>query len=137
MDATIRDGLRAGATAAVVSGAPSTAWAVLTRRDPLEATVAAGSIVLPREKRRGRLVLAAVPVHVAVSLGWGVVLSRLLPRGPTVLAGALAGLAIAALDLGVVGRRFPKVAALPLGPQLADHVAYGVTVAWDLRGRGA
>ena len=39
--------------------------------------------------------------------------------------GALAGLAIAALDLGLVGRRFPRIAALPLLPQLADHAAFG------------
>jgi hypothetical protein len=42
--------------------------------------------------------------------------------------GALAGLGIAALDLGLIGRRFPRVRALPQLPQVADHVAYGATV---------
>jgi hypothetical protein len=45
-----------------------------------------------------------------------------------VVAGALAGLGIAALDLGLVGRRFPRVRALPLAPQVADHLVYGMTV---------
>lgn len=124
----VADGLAAGAVAAVVSGAPSTAYALATGRDPLEATLAAGKIALPNETRRAVLVAAAVPVHLALSLGWGVVLAHALPRQRPVLAGALAGLAIAALDLGVAGRRIPTVRALPLAPQLADHVAYGATV---------
>jgi len=32
---------------------------------------------------------------------------------------------VAALDLGVIGKRFPRVRALPLVPQLADHAAFG------------
>jgi hypothetical protein len=40
----------------------------------------------------------------------------------------IAGLGIAAVDLGVVGRRFPHVGTLPLVPQVADHIAYGALV---------
>ena len=123
-----RDGLAAGLFAAVVSGAPSTLFAIAAGRHVLEATTAAGSLLLPRETRRGRLLVAAVPAHLAISLGWAVVLSAVLPRRRTVLAGAGAGLAIAALDLGLVGRRFPRIRALPLGPQLADHALYGAAV---------
>jgi hypothetical protein len=47
--------------------------------------------------------------------------------------GAVAGLAVAALDLGVVGRRFPRVRALPQAPQWLDHVAYGMLVTAVLR----
>jgi hypothetical protein len=47
----------------------------------------------------------------------------------TARAGALAGLAVAALDLGVAGRRFPRVRALPLVPQLADHALFGAVAA--------
>ena len=119
----------------MVSGAPSTLYALATGRHPLEATVAAGSLLLPNETRRARLVLAAVPVHLALSLGWGVVLAAVLPRRRTVVAGVAAGLAIAALDLGVVGRRFPKIRALPLAPQIADHVAFGATAGWVLARR--
>jgi hypothetical protein len=122
------DGVAAGAVAAAVSGIPSTAWALATGRDPLEATLAAGSLLLPNETRRTRLIAAAFPVHVALSLGWALVLARSLPSRWTVAAGAAAGLGIAAFDLGVVGRAFPRVRALPLLPQLADHVVYGGTV---------
>jgi hypothetical protein len=125
----------AALTAAAVSGAPSTLIALASGGDPFAATVAAGSIVLPRERRRGRLVAAAVPVHLALSFGWTVVLARVLPERRRVTAGALAGLAIAALDLGVVGRRFPRIEALPFLPQLADHVAFGATVGWALERR--
>ena len=128
----VEEGVLAGAVAALVSGVPSTAWALATGGDPLEATVAAGSLLLPRETRRGRLVAAAIPVHLTLSLGWGVVLARLLPRRRTTLWGALASVGIAALDFGVVGRRFPRVRALALAPQVADHVAYGATVGYVL-----
>ena len=115
--------VRAGAVAALLSGAPSTLHAIATGRDPREATLAAGSILLPDETRRRQLLAAAVPVHLALSLGWAVVLDRAGVR--TARSGAIAGLAIAALDLGVAGRRFPRIRALPLAPQIADHVAFG------------
>ena len=120
--------LAAGAAGAVVGGLPSTLWSLAAGHDPLEATLAAGSLLLPHETRRGRLVAAAVPVHFALSLGSAAVLARFLPRGRERAGGAVAGLVIAAIDLGVVGRRAPRVRALALLPQLADHVAYGLTV---------
>jgi len=121
----LRDGIVAGAVAGLLSGAPSTAHALLTRGDPLEASAAAGSLLLRRETNRARLLAAAVPAHGALSLGWGVVLAAVLPRRRTAAWGALAGLAIAAVDLGVAARRFPRIRALPLAPQVADHLAYG------------
>ena len=129
---TLQDAIAAGAVAAVASGAPSTLFALAVGDDPLEATLAAGSILSPNETRRGRLVAAAVPVHLGLSLGWALALARLLPDKQTIAAGAVAGLGIAAIDLGVVGRLFPRIRALPLLPQLVDHVAYGVTVAFVL-----
>jgi hypothetical protein len=129
----LRDAVRAGLIAAVVSGAPSTIHALATGRDPLEATYAAGSLLLPGERRRGVLLAAAIPVHLGISVGWAVLLAAVLPRRRTVLAGAAAGLAIAALDLGIVGRRFERIRALPVGPQLADHIAYGAVVGAALR----
>jgi hypothetical protein len=119
----------AGAGAALLSGLPSTVHAVCTGADPLEASLAAGTLLLPGELRKGRLLVAAAVTHVALSLGWAVVLAAGLPRRRPVLAGGLAGLGIAALDLGLVGRRRPRVRALPLAPQVADHVAYGAIVA--------
>ena len=128
-----RDAIAAGTWAAVLSGAPSTVHALATGRDPLAATKAAGAILLPGSRRALPLVLAAVPVHLAFSLGWALVLERLGARGPA--RGAAAGLAIAALDLGVVGRRLPRVHALPLVPQILDHLAYGAVVGAVLQRR--
>jgi len=135
MERGTEDALVAGTIAAAVSGLPSTVWALGTGRDPLEATLAAGAIVLPEETQRARLLGAAVSVHVAVSFGWALVLARMLPRGREVALGALAGLGIAAFDLGVVGRRFPRFRALALVPQLADHALYGATVGYVLARR--
>jgi hypothetical protein len=115
--------LRAALVAATVSGLPSTLHALATGRDPLEATRAAGSILLPREISTARLLAAATPVHLGLSLGWTLALDRAGVRGAG--RGALAGLAIAALDLGLAGRAFPRVRALPLLPQLADHALFG------------
>lgn len=121
--------VRAGLVAAVLSGAPSTTYALATGRDPLEAALAAGAIVVGEEASRAKRLAAAVPVHLALSLGWTMVLDRVLPARRRALTGAAAGLAIAAVDLGVIGRRIPAIARLPLGPQVADHVAFGLIAA--------
>jgi hypothetical protein len=133
--AWITDGMAAGAVAAVLSGIPSTVIAVARGDDPLESTAAVGSILVPDESGKLLRLAAAVPVHVALSVGWGVVLSALLPRRATIAWGAAAGLCIAALDLGVIGRRFGRIDALPLGPQIADHLAFGVVAGVVLRRR--
>jgi hypothetical protein len=129
----LADAVRAGLVAAAVSGAPSTFHALATGRDPLEATYAAGSLLLPQERRPVRLLAAAVPVHLAISVGWAVVFAAVLPRRRTLLAGATAGLAVAALDVGLVGRRFERIRRLPVLPQVADHILYGLVVAAGLR----
>jgi hypothetical protein len=123
------DVLRAGLPAALFSGLPSTAYAVLHGRDPLEATVAAGSILLPVERRRGRLLMAAIPVHLTLSAVWTAAIAVVLPCRRPLAEGTLAGLAIAALDLGVIGRRFPRIKALQTGLQIADHMAFGIIAA--------
>jgi hypothetical protein len=122
--------VKAGLAGAVVSGLPSTAI-TLARREPLlDGARAAGAILLPRETRTPVLLAAAVPVHLGLSLGWAAVLARLPRQGASF--GALAGLAIAALDLGVIGRRIPAIRALPQKRQWADHVAYGLSVGFLL-----
>jgi hypothetical protein len=127
--------LRAAAWAAALSGIPSTVHALATGRDPLEAVYAAGTILLPHETRRLRLAAAAVPVHLALSVGWTVVLDRAGARGAR--QGAISGLAIAALDLGLVGRHYPRIRALPVLPQIADHAAFGAVACSLLRRQSA
>jgi len=123
--------LRAAAWAAALSGTPSTVHALATGRDPLAAVLAAGSIALPHETSGAKLAAAAVPVHLALSLAGTLALDAAGIR--TARGGALAGLAIAVFDLAVIGRRFPRVRALPLGPQLADHAAFGAIAGFLLR----
>ena len=130
-----QDAVVAGAVAAVLSGVPSTAHAILNRIDPLEASLAAGTLLLPDEHRRSRLLPAAMLAHAALSLGWALVLARTLPRRRTVAWSLPAGLAIAALDLGIVGRRYPRIRALATAPQVLDHLAYAATVGAVLSAR--
>ena len=122
------DALAAGLDAAVVSGIPSTAWTLARGGDVTEGARAAGALLLPRERRAAVLITAAVPVHLTLSLGWSALLARTLPSRYEPLWGAVAGAAIAALDLGVIGRRVAAIRALDPAPQWADHIAYGVTV---------
>jgi hypothetical protein len=131
----LRDALPAGALAAVVSGVPSTTYTLATGGDLREGALAAGSILLPREQRPWRLLAAAAPVHLALSFGWAVALAATLPRRWTVPAAVAGALGIAALDLEVIGRRFPRVRALPQPPQWGDHVAYGLAVGFVVRAR--
>jgi len=113
--------LLATLVAGLFSGAPSTVWALVTDRDPWEATLAAGRLLLPAETSFACLVAAAALVHGAVSLFWAGVLCAVLPRRHAVLTGAAAGGLIAVLDLLVIGRALSAINTLPFGPQLADH----------------
>ena len=131
----LADALPAGIAGAVVSGVPSTAVTLVRGESLLDGATAAGTILLPGERRTLPLVAAAVPVHVALSLGWAAVLSAVLPRRATVAAAVAGGLVIAALDLEAIGRAFPAIRALPQGRQWADHVAYGLAVGVVVRRR--
>jgi hypothetical protein len=127
--------LVAGLAGAALSAVPSTAWTLLRGGDLLESGRAAGSIALPASAPGALRLAAAVPVHLALSLGWAAVLAAAVPRGRELAGCAAGGLAIAALDLAVIGRRLPAIRALPQGRQWADHLAYGVTVGAVLRQR--
>ncbi len=133
----VRDGLVAGSVGAVLGSVPSSVYGVAT--GTLEKpTLAAGSILLPDEQRADRLAVAAVPVHLGLSLGWGVILAHLLPRRRPVTEGVMAGLTIAVLDLTMGRYVRRRVAELPLAPQVADHLAYAIAVALTLsRRRGS
>ena len=135
MTVALRDALQAGAAGALLSAVPSTAVTLLRGENLLDGATAAGSILLPRERRTLPLLAAAVPVHLGLSFGWAAVLSAALPRRATVPAAVAGALGIAALDLQVIGRAFPRIRALPQGRQWADHVAYGLAVGAVVRRR--
>jgi hypothetical protein len=122
--------LRGAAVASVASGLPSAAYALLRGRDPRSegviATRAIGTLVWPGEPGLARGAIA----HGVISLAVGGVLGITLPRRRSIAWGALAGLAIGWLNLAVIARRrYPAIAALPLGPQLADNAAFGAIFA--------
>jgi hypothetical protein len=135
MQRSSRDAVFAGLLAAAASGIPSTAWTLARGGDVLVGARAAGTLVLPASRDTKVLLVAAVPVHLALSIGWALVLQALIPRRREPLYGTLGGLAIAAVDLGMVGRRFPAIRALEQPPQWLDHAAFGLTVGLVLRRR--
>ena len=132
---TAHDALIAGGVASVLAGVPSTLHALATGRSVLEGAAAAGSIVLPHEHRTPVLVAAAIPVHLALSFGWAQVIAAVVPRRWPVAGSVASGLAIAALDLMVIGRHMPRIRALAQPPQWLDHLAYGATVGVVLSSR--
>ena len=124
--------LEGSLVAAGVSGAPSTLHALLTRGGGrgaiayvIEATRAIGTVIPPG---RPGLVRGTV-LHLAISLGVGEVLAATLPERGSWAWGAAAGLGVGALNVGLIGRAFPAIRALPLAPQLADHALFGVVFA--------
>lgn len=124
-----RDLLYAWVLATLLSGIPSTLYALLTGGDPWEATRAAGAMVLRSEMSFGKLFLAAALVHASVSFIWAVVLWLALPYRRTTLWALAASVAIALLDLCLIAPAFfPEVAALAFWPQLADHLMWGACV---------
>jgi len=109
--------------ATALSGIPSTLYALLTGRDPLEATRAAAAM-LPLS---GHLLVDAALVHGGVSVFWAALLFALLPRRSVVLWALTAAAAIGMLDLRIIAPRFfPEVAALEFWPQMADHLMWGL-----------
>ncbi|MBW3580103.1 MAG: hypothetical protein KY447_05605 [Actinobacteria bacterium] len=125
----IGDGLAAGAVAWALSGLPSSTSALVHGTSPLAAVAAAGTLLLGDDAPTVPLVVAGAVAHTALSLGWATVLALTLPERRTVAAGLAAGAAIAALDLGVVARRYPRIRSLGTPGQVADHLAFGAVVA--------
>src|SRR3954469_20764229 len=62
-----RDAVFAGLVAAAASGIPSTAWTLARGGDVLQGARAAGALVLPGQRDARLQLLAAVPVHLALS----------------------------------------------------------------------
>lgn len=117
----------AGTAAALLSGLPSTVHAALTGKDLMAAAKAAGTLV-PGRKHQPDATAGAL-VHFVVSATWTVVLAAIDRRRKLgIVGGAAAGLAIAALDLNIIGRGYPAIKKLPQVPQWADHVAFGAIV---------
>ena len=134
----MHDALHAGLIAAVVSGAPSTAIALARGDDVLEGARAAGTLLLPRETPHAAAARRRRAGRTSRSRSAGRSCSSARSRaGASRSAALLGGLAIAALDLGLIGRRLPRIRALPQPRQWADHAAYGLAVGRRARAAGA
>jgi hypothetical protein len=123
-----KDSLIAALVAGILGGIPSTAFALLTGGDVLEATRAAGAMLISPRAGSLQLMSAAAVVHFTVSFFWAAILAHSLPRRRIMLWAVVAASAIALLDLRIIGRLFPEIFALPFWPQFADHLAWGLTV---------
>jgi hypothetical protein len=120
--------------ATIFSGLPSTAYALLIGANPLEATWAAGGMLLPMSAQPAQLFMAAAVVHCSVSAFWTVVFGALLPRRHVVFWALAGSAAVALLDLRLVAPLlFPSVAALAFWPQFADHLMWGALLGGTLQ----
>ena len=110
----VRDLFFAWLAATVFSGAPSTAYALATGTDPMEATRAAGTMLVSPDAGPVRLFAAAALVHSTVSLFWALVFGSVLPHRH-VVAWAMGGsAAVALLDLRVIGHH-GEIGMRPVG----------------------
>lgn len=134
--AFFRDVVCAWLAATLLSGLPSTLYALATGADVLEATRAAGAMLTPAGSPLPQLLAAAAIAHGAISLFWVLVLTFALPRRGTLLWGIAASALIALLDLRVIAPwMFPEVARLAFWPQFADHLMWGACVGATLQWR--
>jgi hypothetical protein len=124
--------LGAAVVAGVLSGAPSTAEVLIRTRSVraasdyvLDTTSRIGVLVPPY---RPGLVRGAV-AHGALSILVAEAMGSALPHRRSIAWGGAAGLVVGLLAVGAIGRRIPAIAELPLRPQLADNVAFGVVFA--------
>lgn len=123
------DVLWAWLAATVLSGLPSTLYALISGGEVLEATRAAGAMLVPASSPLPQLVAAAAFVHAAISFFWVLILALVLPRRRVFLWAVLASALIGLLDLRVIAPLlFPEVARLAFWPQLADHLMWGACV---------
>jgi hypothetical protein len=123
------DLLVSGAAATLLSGLPSTLYAIAMREDVSAATRAAGAMVLGPRASFAELFLAAAFVHVAISFFWAAILVAILPRQRTIMWAIVGAMLIGVLDLRVIAPVFfPEVAALPFLQQMADHLMWGASV---------
>jgi RimJ/RimL family protein N-acetyltransferase len=130
--------LEATLAASVLGGTPSLLNALAhgggrgAWRYGLDATRAIGSLAPPGR----RSIVAGAGAHAAISLVAGQAFGRFLPRRHSILWAAGGGAVMGLVGVGIIGRRFPAIRELALGPQIADNIAFGVifAVVADRRG---
>jgi hypothetical protein len=132
----LADLLAAGWTAALLSGIPSTVYALATGADATEATRTAGAMLIPASSGLPALFAAAAVAHLTISFFWAAILVAILPRKHVIAWATTAAALIGIFDLRIIAPLFfPQVADLPLGPQMADHLMWGASLGWALAHR--
>ena len=99
----------------------------------MEATRAAGSMLISPQASDVALFCAAALVHCTISLFWAAFLVWLLPRRRIMTESLIAAAFIAVLDLRIIARLFPEVYSLPFWPRFADHLAWGACFGFALQ----
>ena len=100
------------------------------------AAIVTGPDVLSATDERASIMLVATLVHFALSIVYGVIVSRLTARlraRPALAAGAIFGMALYALNLYGFTAAFPWFAASRGGITLAAHVTFGIVAAGAYR----
>jgi hypothetical protein len=119
----------AGGAATLLSGIPSTVYALVTGRDVTAATRAAGAMLIAPAASLPALFAAAALMHVCVSFFWAAIVIRVLPRSAVVPWAIAAAAAIGWIDLRLIAPLFfPEVAELEVAPQIADHLMWGASL---------
>ena len=118
----------AATAATLLGGIPSTLAAWLAGGDVTQAVRAAGAMLLRADAGTADLLVTGALLHGAISFFWASVLMVTLPRRRIIVWAVVAGTIIGVVDLRLIGRAFPEIYALDFWPQLADHVAWGLTV---------
>ncbi|HJV67677.1 hypothetical protein [Ideonella sp.] len=122
--------------ATVFSGAPSTVYAFASGGSALEATFAAGRMLIDSNSPWA-LFAAAALVHGSVSAFWAGVAGMVLPRRHTAAWAIAFAAAVGMLDLRVIAPIwFPHIAALAFWPQMADHLMWGACLGGTLQAAG-
>jgi hypothetical protein len=124
--------LEGAAVASVLSGAPSLATVLAggSVGSAVEHAIGATRVIgtLAPSGRPGLVRGAAI--HAVISVAAAELLGCALPRERSVAWGAVGGLLLGVVNLGVIAPRFyPLIAELELAPQLADNIAFGVVFA--------
>jgi hypothetical protein len=124
--------LEGAAVASLLSGAPSVATALAggsvrsAVTYAIDATRAVGTLA---PSGRPGFVRGAL-IHTVISVAAAELLGSTLPQERSVAWGALAGLVLGVVNVGVIARRrYPLIAELALAPQIADNIAFGVVFA--------
>ena len=101
----------------------------------MEATRAAGAMLIAADSSVSHLLLAATLVHGSLTFFWASVLTLYAPREHAIICSTAVMVLVGFINLGIIAPLFfPSVVALEFWPQMMDHAAlgfcYGAVLYW-------